>query len=160
MAVSPPELFQIAQAPVRRSISWTADEEKLARAEEIFDGPSEAEMVEQLAAWVRKRERVREDAARLVVMTRAAGVTVVASAAAEDVDFQTLRQRRLRAERRVRSESVSRPASPAAPYVCDRPSPPTPITDGMEGTCRLSHSNPETDTPALASRSQTGTPAR
>jgi predicted RNA polymerase sigma factor len=36
------------------------------------------------------------------VMTRVAGVSVDQLAAADDVDPQTLRQRRLRAERRVR----------------------------------------------------------
>jgi hypothetical protein len=36
------------------------------------------------------------------MLTRAAGVSVDELPAAEDVDLQTLRQRRLRAERRVR----------------------------------------------------------
>jgi hypothetical protein len=66
------------------------------------DGPCEEQEVEQLVEWVRQRGRIREEAARLVVMTRAAGVTVDELAAAEDVDPQTLRQRRLRAERRLR----------------------------------------------------------
>lgn len=66
------------------------------------DGASEEQEVEHLVEWVRQRGRVREDAARLVVMTRVAGVSVDELAAAEDVDPQTLRQRRLRAERRVR----------------------------------------------------------
>ena len=46
--------------------------------------------------------RVRDDAARLVVMTRVAGVSVEELANAHQVDPQTLRQRRLRTERRVR----------------------------------------------------------
>ena len=74
--------------------------------EEITDDLSEDQKVEQLVEWVRQRGWVREDAARLVVMTRAAGVSVGELAAAEDVDPQTLRQRRLRAEQRVR-ESLS-----------------------------------------------------
>ena len=71
-------------------------------AEESTDGPSEEQEVEQLVEWVRQRGRVREDTARLVVMTRVAGLSVDELAAAEDVDPQTLRQRRLRTERRVR----------------------------------------------------------
>lgn len=70
--------------------------------EEALDSASEAQRVDQLVEWVRQRGRVREDAARVVVMTRAAGVSVDEMAATEDVDPQTLRQRRLRAERRVR----------------------------------------------------------
>jgi hypothetical protein len=66
------------------------------------EGMAEAQRFGQLVEWVRQRGRVREDAARLVVMTRAAGVSVDELAAAQDVDPQTLRQRRLRAERRVR----------------------------------------------------------
>lgn len=74
--------------------------------EEAIDSASEAQRVEQLVEWVQERGRVREDAARLVVMTRAAGVSVDELAAAEGVDPQTLRQRRLRAERRVRQRLV------------------------------------------------------
>ncbi|MDF1597513.1 MAG: hypothetical protein P1T08_15650 [Acidimicrobiia bacterium] len=70
--------------------------------DQCTDGPSEEKEVEQLVEWVRERGRVREGEARLVVMTRVAGVSVDELAAAEDVDPQTLRQRRLRAERRVR----------------------------------------------------------
>jgi hypothetical protein len=66
------------------------------------DGTAEADQFDQLVEWVRQRGRVREDAARLVVLTRTAGVSVDELAAAEDVDPETLRQRRLRAERRVR----------------------------------------------------------
>lgn len=66
----------------------------------------ESEWVDELVDWVRRRARIREDAARLVVLTRAAGVSVEELAAANGVDPQTMRQRRLRAERRVR-ESLS-----------------------------------------------------
>ena len=62
----------------------------------------ETERFDDLVEWVRRHGRVREDAARLVVLTRTAGVSVEELAAALDVDPQTLRQRRLRAERRVR----------------------------------------------------------
>ena len=62
----------------------------------------ETERFDDLVAWVRRHGRVREDAARIVVLTRVAGVSVEELAAAQDVDPQTLRQRRLRAERRVR----------------------------------------------------------
>ena len=65
-------------------------------------GKDETERFDALVEWVRRRGRVREDAARLVVMTRAGGVSVEELAAAQGVDPQTMRQRRLRAERRVR----------------------------------------------------------
>jgi hypothetical protein len=58
--------------------------------------------IDGLVAWVERHGRVRTDAARLVVMTRAGGVSVDELAAAQGVDPQTLRQRRLRTERRVR----------------------------------------------------------
>jgi predicted RNA polymerase sigma factor len=57
---------------------------------------------DHLIEWVQRHGRIREDAARLVVLTRTAGVSVEELASAEDVDPQTMRQRRLRAERRVR----------------------------------------------------------
>ena len=65
-------------------------------------GKSEAQEIDELVEWVRQRARVQDDAARLVVMTRVAGVPVDEVAAAQNVDPQTLRQRRLRTERRVR----------------------------------------------------------
>src|SRR5690606_1926485 len=73
-----------------------------------FDSGDEAdprtagEQIDELVDWVRERARVRDDAARLVVMTRVAGVSVEELADAQQVDPQTLRQRRLRTERRVR----------------------------------------------------------
>ena len=66
------------------------------------EGKSEAQQINELVEWVRQRARVRDDVARLVVMTRVAGLSVDELAAAQDVDPQTLRQRRLRTERRVR----------------------------------------------------------
>ena len=90
-------------------VIFVADYSRLDVGEEAFDGASEEQKVERLVEWVRERGRVREEAARLVVMTRAAGFSVDALAAADGVDPQTLRQRRLRAERRVRqSLSVAR----------------------------------------------------
>lgn len=83
-------------------VVFVDDYSPLDAGKETIDGVAEAQRVEQLVEWVRKRGRVREDAARLVVMTRAAGVSVDALAASEDIDPQTLRRRRLRAERRVR----------------------------------------------------------
>ena len=62
----------------------------------------ETERFDDLVAWVRRHGRVRESAARLAVLTRTAGVSVEELAAAQNVDPQTLRQRRLRVERRVR----------------------------------------------------------
>jgi len=69
---------------------------------EITDASPDERRIEQLVEWVRQRGRVREDAPRLVVMTRAGGFSVDELAASEHVDPQTLRQRRLRTERRVR----------------------------------------------------------
>jgi hypothetical protein len=62
----------------------------------------EERRLEQLVEWVRERGRLREDAARLVVLTRAGGVTVHELAGARNVEPQTLRQQRLRAEQRLR----------------------------------------------------------
>jgi hypothetical protein len=78
------------------------DYSHLETGEEQTERKSEVEQINDLVEWVRRRARVRDDAARLVVMTRVASVTVDELAAVQDVDPQTLRQRRLRAERRVR----------------------------------------------------------
>jgi hypothetical protein len=72
---------------------------------------------DHLVEWVKRHGRIREDAARLVVMTRTAGVSVEELASAHDIEPQTLRQRRLRAERRVRhglslSSGISNPGTP------------------------------------------------
>lgn len=69
---------------------------------EQTDTQSEEQRLEQLVEWVRKRAHVRDDAARLVVMTRAGGFSVDELAMADDENPQTLRQRRLRTERRMR----------------------------------------------------------
>lgn len=74
----------------------------LDEAIEVSDEPSEEQRLDQLVKWLRQRGHLRNDAARLVVMTRAGGFSVDDLAAADGVDPQTLRQRRLRAERRVR----------------------------------------------------------
>ncbi len=70
-------------------------------ADQPFDS-GETEQLDGLVAWVRRHGRVRTDAARLVVMTRVGGVSVDELATAQGVEPQTLRQRRLRTERRVR----------------------------------------------------------
>jgi hypothetical protein len=74
----------------------------LDEAIEVSDEPSEEERLDQLVMWVRQRGQLRTEAARLVVMTRAAGFSIDDLATTDSVDPQTLRQRRLRAERRVR----------------------------------------------------------
>jgi hypothetical protein len=63
---------------------------------------SDADGFDHLIEWVKRHGRIREDAARLVVLTRTGGVSVEELASAHNIDPQTLRQRRLRAERRVR----------------------------------------------------------
>jgi hypothetical protein len=57
---------------------------------------------DHLVEWVQRHGHVREDAARLVVLTRAAGVSVEEFASAHNAEVHTMRQRRLRTERRVR----------------------------------------------------------
>jgi len=65
--------------------------------------------LDELIDWICTRGQVCKDAARLVVLTRAGAVSVKELAAVEGVHPQTLRQRRLRAERRVRqSMAVAR----------------------------------------------------
>jgi hypothetical protein len=66
------------------------------------DGDNDTHGFDHLIEWVKRHGRIQEDAARLVVLTRTAGVSVEELASAHDVDPQALRQRRLRAERRVR----------------------------------------------------------
>lgn len=83
-------------------VTFVDDYSGLDTGRDPTEGTAEAQRFDQLVEWVAQRGRVREDAARLVVITRAAGFSVDELAAAEDVDPQTLRQRRLRAERRVR----------------------------------------------------------
>jgi hypothetical protein len=83
-------------------VVFVDDYSHLESGEESMERKPEVEEINELVEWVRKRARVRDDAARLVVMTRVAGVTVDELAAAQNVDPQTLRQRRLRTERRVR----------------------------------------------------------
>lgn len=63
---------------------------------------SETERIDQLVAWIQERAHLREDMARLVVMTRSAGFSVDEIAKARHIDPRTLRQRRLRAERQIR----------------------------------------------------------
>ena len=58
--------------------------------------------LEELVEWVRKRGQLRDETARLVVLTRAGGVTVDELAALTHVQPQTIRQQRLRAEQRLR----------------------------------------------------------
>jgi hypothetical protein len=68
----------------------------------VKDELSEEQRLDQLVTLVRQRGQLRTDTARLVVMTRAGGFSIEDLAIPADVDPQTLRQQRLRAERRVR----------------------------------------------------------
>jgi hypothetical protein len=83
-------------------VVFVDDYRQLDGREDVSLEPSEEERFEQLVEWLCERGRVRDEAARLVVLTRAAGVSVDELAAAESVDPHTLRQRRLRTERRLR----------------------------------------------------------
>ncbi len=62
----------------------------------------ERQRLEELVEWARERGQLRDETARLVVLTRAGGVSVEDLAAMRDVHPQTLRQQRLRAEERLR----------------------------------------------------------
>lgn len=83
-------------------VVFVDDYRQLDGREDVSLEPSEEERFEQLVEWLCERGRIRDEAARLVVLTRAAGVSVDELAAAESVDPHTLRQRRLRTERRLR----------------------------------------------------------
>ena len=83
-------------------VLFVDDYQGLDEGAEGSDGQSEEQRLDRLVAWVQERGRLRPDAARLVVLTRVGGFSVDELAAVESVDPQTLRQRRLRAERRVR----------------------------------------------------------
>jgi len=87
-------------------VVFVDDYSNLEAVDDTPDRKTEAQQIDELVVWVRQRARVRDDAARLVVMTRVAGVSVDEAAAAQKVDPQTLRQRRLRTERRVRQSLV------------------------------------------------------
>jgi DNA-directed RNA polymerase specialized sigma24 family protein len=82
-------------------VVFVDDYSYLEASDDAPDRKSEVQQINELVEWVRQRARVRDDAARLVVMTRVAGVSVDEAAAAQEVDPQTLRQRRLQTERRV-----------------------------------------------------------
>lgn len=83
-------------------VTFVDDYSGLDAGTDTTEGTAEAQRFDQLVEWVRQRGAVREDAARLVVMTRAVGFSMDELAAAENVSPQTLRQRRLRTEHRVR----------------------------------------------------------
>ena len=87
-------------------VVFVDDYSHLEAGDDTPDRKTEAQQIDELVEWVRQRARVRDDAARLVVMTRVAGVSVDEVAAVQEVDPQTLRQRRLRTERRVRQSLV------------------------------------------------------
>ena len=87
-------------------VVFVDDYSHLEAGDDTPDRKTEAQQIDELVEWVRQRARVRDDAARLVVMTRVAGVSVDEVAVAQEVDPQTLRQRRLRTERRVRQSLV------------------------------------------------------
>jgi hypothetical protein len=61
----------------------------------------EEQRLEELVEWVRDRGRLRDETARLVVLTRAGGVSVEELAAVRNVHPQTMRRQRLRAEQRL-----------------------------------------------------------
>ncbi len=95
---------RVSRSAVRdRSVPvvFVADYSHLETRDDMPVAGDETERFDELVAWVRRHGRVREDAARLVVLTRAGGVSVDEPAAVGGVDPHTLRQRRLRAERRV-----------------------------------------------------------
>ena len=96
---------RVLRAAVRarsEPVVFVEDYRNLDVGSEPTDASADEQRIEALVEWMRERAPVREDAARLVVMSRAAGFSIDELASTEQVDPQTLRQRRLRAERRVR----------------------------------------------------------
>ena len=57
-------------------VVFVDDYSHLEAGDDAHDRKAEAQQIDELVEWVRQRARVRDDAARLVVMTRAAGVSV------------------------------------------------------------------------------------
>lgn len=62
----------------------------------------ERQHLSELIEWVQEKGRLREETARLVVLTRAGGVSVSELAEARRVSPQTMRRERLRAEEQLR----------------------------------------------------------
>jgi hypothetical protein len=65
-------------------------------------GREENQHLAELIDWVREKGQLREETARLVVLSRAGGVSVSELAEARRVSAQTMRRQRLRAEQRLR----------------------------------------------------------
>jgi len=65
-------------------------------------GRDERRQLDELIDWVRDKGGLHEDTARLVVLTRAGGVSIGELAKSRRVDPQTMRRQRLRAEQRLR----------------------------------------------------------
>lgn len=84
---------------------------------EHFTEPG-AEDLEDLVAWVKSEGELSEEDARLIVYTRAAGVPLAEYSSDRELTPEALRQRRLRAEVRLRSGRglVLALAISAAPY--------------------------------------------
>jgi hypothetical protein len=64
--------------------------------------PEETQHLNELIDWVREKGRLREETARLVVLTRVGGISVSELAESRRVSPQTMRRQRLRAEQRLR----------------------------------------------------------
>lgn len=69
----------------------------------VAGGPDPASEVVALLTWAVRHGHLDRDGARLIALTRLAGVPVADLAAAEGASEQTLRKRRLRAEERLRA---------------------------------------------------------
>lgn len=100
---------RVLRAAVRarsEPVMFIDDYSNFEASDDTPDRKTEVQQIDELVEWVRLRARVQDDAARLVVMTRVAGVPVDEVAVAQEVDPQTLRQHRLRTERRLRQSLV------------------------------------------------------
>ncbi len=100
---------RVLRAAVRarsEPVMFIDDYSNFEASDDTPDRKTEAQQIDELVEWVRLRARVQDDAARLVVMTRVAGVTVDEVAVAQKADPQTLRQHRLRTEHRLRQSLV------------------------------------------------------
>lgn len=70
-------------------------------------GPGPRDEAVSMLAWAVQRGHIDKGAARLIALTRLGGLTVAAVAAADGENEQTVRRRRLRAEKRLRQLTMA-----------------------------------------------------
>lgn len=97
---------RVLRAPIRdrtEPLVFSADFAQVEDSTSLEAGsPEEPQHLSELIEWVRAKGRLREVTARLVVLTRAGGVSVSEVAESRRVSPQTMRRQRLRAEQQLR----------------------------------------------------------